>query len=102
MGRQSRDKGARGEREFALFLTERGFEAYRGRQFQGGEDSPDVICKPLKNIHFEVKRTEKLSVYPALDQAIADGGESNTPIVDHRSNEREWLAILRAEDLLEM
>ena len=33
----SKQKGARGEREFAEFLRDRGIEAGRGQQFSGGE-----------------------------------------------------------------
>ena len=55
----SKQKGARGEREFAKFLTDRGYPATRGVQYQGGPESPDVVCKPLSRYHFEVKYTEK-------------------------------------------
>ena len=97
----SRDKGKRGELELSHFLTEHGFPARRGQQFSGSPDSPDVICKSLP-FHFEVKRTECLSLYPAMQQAVNDAGESSVPLVAHRRNRREWLAILRLDDLLEL
>lgn len=97
----SRDKGKRGELELSHFLTEHGFPARRGQQFSGSPDSPDVICKSLP-FHFEVKRTECLSLYPAMQQAVNDAGEGSVPLVAHRRNRREWLAILRLDDLLEL
>ena len=97
----SRDKGKRGELELSHFLTDHGHPARRGQQFSGGPDSPDVICKSLP-FHFEVKRTECLSLYPAMQQAANDAGEGSVPMVIHRRNRREWLAILRLDDLLEL
>lgn len=95
----SREKGARGEREFASYLRENGFTARRGQQHSGSPDSPDVVSD--LPVHWEVKRREKLSVYKALDQAVGDAGES-TPVVAHRRNQREWVAILRMEDFLDI
>ena len=94
----SRSKGCRGEREFAQWLRENlGCEARRGQQFSGSPDSPDVVHS-LEGIHFEVKRTERLSVYEAMEQAERDCGE-DVPIVAHRRNRKEWLLIIKAEDL---
>ena len=97
----SRDKGKRGELELSHFLTDHGHPARRGQQFSGGPESPDVICKSLP-FHIEVKRTESLSLYPAMQQAVNDAGEGSVPLVAHRRNKREWLAILRLDDLLEL
>jgi hypothetical protein len=83
----SREKGARGERELAHFLQSRGFEARRGQQNKGGSDSPDVITN-LPGIHPECKRTEALSLYPAMAQAIRDAGPSLTPTVWHKRTMR--------------
>ena len=49
MGKLSKRKGQRGEREWALFLRSRGgFDtARRGCQNAGGPDSPDVVCSVL-------------------------------------------------------
>jgi len=96
-----RDKGQRGERELAAELR-RLFrvEARRGVQYQGGSDSPDVVGLP--GVHVEVKRRESLSLYPAMAQSIEDSGEAEIPIVCHRRNNREWLAIVRLDDLPEL
>lgn len=98
----SRVKGAAGERELAAFLRERGFEARRGQQFKGGADSPDVVCEALPGVHLECKRVERGQLYAWLGQAIQDAGPDKMPVVAHRRNRREWVAIMRLEDLLEM
>lgn len=97
----SKRKGARGELELAHYLTDHGHPARRGQQYRGGGDSPDVICPSLP-FHFEAKRTERLSLYPAVDQAIADAGQGKVPVVAHKRNRKPWLAIMRLSDLLEL
>jgi len=94
----SRDKGARGERELAAWLTERGYPAHRGRRYHGGPDAPDVVC-PSVPVHFEAKRTEKLRLYDAMAQAVDDAG-NKVPVVAHRKSRGEWLAVLELKDLL--
>ena len=95
----SRNKGKRGELEAAKFLTAEGFPARRGQQFSGGTDSPDIVCPSLPAIHFEIKRCEKGNPYDWVAQAKRDGGYK-TPVVLHRRNDCEWLAILPAEEFL--
>jgi Holliday junction resolvase len=97
----SRAKGKRGELEFANWLKDRGFTARRGQQYAGGTDSPDVICAELDGIHFEVKRTEAGNPYNWLDQATADAGNLY-PVVAHRRNKRDWIAVLRMDDFLRL
>jgi hypothetical protein len=94
----SRTKGKVGELEFAHFLRDEfKIEARRGQQFQGGNDSPDIITS-LRNVHFEVKRTETLSLYKAMEQAKNDCGDK-IPVVAHRKSRQEWLIVLHAKDL---
>lgn len=95
----SRQKGKRGEREAALFLTQHGCPARRGQQFAGSPDSPDVVCPFLHDVHFEVKRTKRTDLEGWLEQAARDAG-SQLPVVLHRKNKGPWVGILRAEDLL--
>lgn len=100
-GKKSRDKGKRGERDARDALIEHlGCEAKRGQQHCGGEDSPDVKTS-IDGVHFEVKRTEKLSLYQALEQAIGDAG-SNVPVVLHRKNNKPWVAIVELSRLKEL
>ena len=99
MGKASRDKGKRGEREVAAFLRSEGYDAKRGVQYHGGPDSPDVIGLP--GIHIEVKRTERLDLYGALAQSKGDAGE-DMPIVIHRRNDCEWVVIQPLKDWIEL
>lgn len=89
----SREKGKAGERDFAKFLRAHGVEARRGQQFSGGDDSPDVV-HAIDGVHFEVKRTERLELHAALKQAIIDAPEGAMPVVAHRRNRGDWIAIV--------
>jgi Holliday junction resolvase len=100
----SRAKGARGERELALFLTDAGFPAKRGVQFSQGKHGltgADVLCEALDFMHIECKRVEKLSLYEALSQALRDAG-SKIATDWHKKNNHEWVVIIRAEDFLDI
>lgn len=88
------EKGKKGEREFASFCCEQGYDCRRGQQYNGIEGE-DVIGLP--HIHIEVKRTERLSLYDALTQAQADA-QGKIPIVAHRKNNCKWVIIMGAED----
>lgn len=103
MSRSSREKGKRGEREFATYLVERGYDgARRGQQHKGGEHSADVICERLSPLHFEVKRTEALHMWAALEQAEKDAGEGEIPVVAHRPNAKPWVVIMKADHFLDL
>lgn len=99
MGKMSKEKGKLGEREVVVLLRAHGFTARRGQQFSGGGDSPDVV-HDIPGIHIEVKRTEKLDLYGALEQADRDRPISSTAVVFHRKNKRRWVALMDAEDFL--
>jgi len=101
IGKASKNKGKVGEREVAALLRQRGWESRRGVQFQGGNDSPDVVTT-LPDVHIEVKRTETLSLYKALEQAIEDAGEGKIPTVWHRRNQKQWVVALNASDFLDL
>jgi len=73
-----------------------------GRQFKGTPDSPDIACDELAEWHIEVKRCEAGNPYNWLDQATADKGVDQVPVVAHRRNGRGWIAILHMHDLLEL
>jgi len=93
----SKQKGGRGEREFASMCREEGYnKAQRGQQFSGGVDSPDV--KGLPGIHVEVKRVERLNIHEAMQQSIKDSGDKAIPVVAHRRNRDDWLITMRAVD----
>jgi uncharacterized protein YlbG (UPF0298 family) len=59
MGKMSRNKGKRGEREAAKILGKMlNLDVSRGVQYQGGDDSPDVTGLQEIGLHPEIKRDE--------------------------------------------
>ena len=100
MTKNSRRKGADGEREIAKILRDHGYDARRGCQFKGGPDSPDVIGLP--GIHIEVKRVESLNIYNAMDQSCCDAGPMEIPVVFHRKNNRGWLVTMGLDDWINL
>lgn len=101
----SREKGARGERELANFLKDHGFSARRGQQYSGKNGDADV--EGLPGIHIECKRVEKLNIDKAMAQSCADAyadtlkqGKTIIPTVWHRANGAKWKVTLLAEDFL--
>lgn len=50
-------------------------------------------------IHFEAKRCLRLWLYEALEQAQREAAK-RLPVVAHRRNEDECLAVMRLSDLL--
>jgi len=102
MGKASRDKGKRGEREAAAELGELlGVDARRGAQHKGGPDSPDVQLDGAA-IHVEAKRAERLSLYAAMTQADVDAPQGSVPIVWHRPNGADSVVILWTSDLVRL
>lgn len=95
MGKMSRDKGKRGEREFARICRDHGYEeASRGQQYCGIEGE-DVVGLP--GIHVEVKRVERLDLLGAVMQSQRDAG-GKIPIVAHRKNDAPWLITMTSDD----
>lgn len=98
MGKASKEKGKRGERELSHHLSGVfGIEARRGVQYQGGDDSPDVVGLP--GVHVEAKRVESLRLWPSIDQAVGDAAPGRVPVVFHRPNGRDWVAIVYVADI---
>ena len=100
MGKASREKGKRGEREASSFFKPYGYDTRRGVQYHGGPDSPDVVGLP--DMHIEVKRVESLQLYKAMAQSKEDAGAVEFPIVMHRKNNQQWVIIQPAEDWMMM
>lgn len=104
----SRAKGCRGERELRDVLRAAGFtQARRGQQFAGGNESPDIIVPELPTIHWECKRVQAGNPYNWMRQAMADSAGGGvvptlTPVVAHKRNGEDWLAIIRLGDLIQL
>ena len=94
----SRQKGARGERELASKLREYGYNTRRGQQYSGANGDADVVG--LTGVHIECKRVEHLNLYDAMSQSRHDSRENEIPVVMHRKNDCEWLVTLRLSDFM--
>lgn len=97
----SREKGARGERELAARLRFLGIDARRGQQYSGANGDADVIGLP--GIHIECKRVERLNLEKAFDQSKRDAARiGDIPTVMHRKNGGEWLVTMSLEHFLSL
>ena len=97
----SKQKGKRNELAWAHILRDAGFkDARRGQQYRGSEDSPDVICAELSWFHFEVKSGKRINIWQALDQAWADKGKEELPVVAAHKDREAWVVSMYAEDWL--
>lgn len=99
MGKMSRDKGARFERQVARLLTENGWPATRGCQHRGGPGSPDVDASTFP-FHLECKAVERLNLYDAMTQAIRDAAGQKMPAVISKRNHGDALFTCKFMDLL--
>lgn len=88
----SRQKGARAERELAKVISSYGYHCRRGQQYCGANGDADVVGLP--GIHIECKRVERLNLYDAIDQAKRDVLPCELPAVFHRKNNCEWLVTM--------
>lgn len=96
-GKRSRDKGKRGELEFAALCRENGFDCRRTAQYCGNTGlAADVDGLP--GVHVEVKRTETLRAWDYMTQASHDAADGLVPIVAWRKNHHDWLVIMKADD----
>ena len=100
MAVNSKQKGARFERELAGWFREHGYEARRTAQYCGNTgDASDVVGLP--GIHIEAKHQETMRLYEWISQAKRDaeaGGKGNLPAVFHKKNYAEILVTMTLED----
>jgi hypothetical protein len=96
-GRARQNKGKRGMDEFAQFLDDHGVRAIRGHT----TDCHHAIA----GVHFEVKRSERARTYEWLNQATLDASagvftKEKIPVVAHRQNRKDWIAMMDLGDLM--
>ena len=95
----SKRKGSGGERELAQLLRDAGYDAHRNEQrYTGGRNNQDVGGLP--GYHIEVKRTERFSLYAAMEQARHDADGTAVPLVCHRRNPQPWVVVMQLEDFI--
>jgi Holliday junction resolvase len=96
MGKMSRDKGKRFEREIANKFKDWGYPARRSAQFCGNTgEAPDVMGVP--GIHIEAKHQEHMRLYDWMDQAVRNSKGMN-PVVIHKANAKPVLVTMRFDD----
>ena len=101
MGKFSRDKGARFERQWRDSMREAGFPARRNPQAQGGRVAgADVVgCGPF---HVECKTGKRPNVRAALAQACDDASTGMVPAAVCHWDRGETIVAMRAEDWLDL
>lgn len=102
MAVNSKQKGARFERELASKFREHGYEARRTAQYCGNTgDASDVVG--LEGIHIEAKHQERMSLYDWMDQAKRDSKNTgNLPVVFHKKNHAEILVTMQFDTFMEL
>lgn len=96
----SKQKGARGERELSSKLKEHGYQTRRGQQYCGANGDADVVGLP--GIHIECKRVERLNIYDAISQAKVDKKENELGAVFHRKDRSEWLVTMTLDEWIKL
>lgn len=105
IGKASREKGKRGEREVAKTFQDAGYaEARRTSQYCGRTgDASDVTGVP--GIHLEIKYVEREQVRSWYGQAVRDAAaadKGDIPVVVHRKTHSPWLVTLGLEDFIKI
>ncbi len=98
MGRSSREKGKRGEREFAKALRSLGLDARRTQQYAGTEGTSDVSSS-IPGVHWEVKRYARIGAVRFMDQAERDAKPGDVPLLAMREDGGRWLVVVPLDDL---
>ena len=102
MAVNSKQKGARFERQLASKLREYGYKARRTAQYCGkSEDASDVVGLP--GIHIEAKYQERMMLYDWMAQAKRDAyGSDKLPAVFHKKNNAEILVTMELKDWINL
>lgn len=97
----SKQKGARYERELAAYFRDCGYPTRRSAQYCGNTgDAADVVGLPF--IHVEAKHQETLRLKDWIDQAVHDSSEGKLPAVFHRKNNEKTLVTMRLDDWIKL
>lgn len=99
----SKQKGARFERQLASKFREHGFsDSRRTAQYCGNTgDASDVVGLP--GIHCEAKHQERMQLYDWIEQAKRDSeGTGNIPAVFHKKNNAEILVTMQFEGFMKI
>jgi Holliday junction resolvase len=102
MAVNSKQKGARFERQLASRLREHGYEARRTAQYCGNTgDASDVVGLP--GLHIEAKHQERMQLYEWMAQAKRDAeGTGRLPAVFHKKNHAQILVTMELDDFMNL
>ena len=102
MAVNSKQKGARFERQLASRFREHGYQARRTAQYCGNTgDASDVVGLP--GLHIEAKHQETMRLYEWMAQAKRDSsGTGRLPAVFHKKNNAEILVTMEFEDFMNL
>ncbi len=100
MGKMSKEKGKRFERQVAGLFNNYGYDARRSAQFKGNTgQAGDVEGVPY--IHIECKHQERMNLYDWMEQSVADAaaeGMDTLPVVVHKANNKPILVTMAFDD----
>lgn len=96
----SRQKGARFERQLASKLKDYGYDCRRGQQYCGANGDADVVGLPY--IHIEAKHQERMQLYDWMAQAKRDARPDELPVVFHKKNNADILVTMSLDDWIKM
>lgn len=99
----SKQKGARFERQLASMFKEYGYsDSRRTAQYCGNTgDASDVIGLP--GIHAEAKHQERMQLYDWMEQAKRDSkGTGNIPVIFHKKNHAEVLVTMQFDSFMKL
>lgn len=103
MSINSKQKGARFERELAAYFRARGYDARRSAQYCGNTGvAPDVIGLP--ELWIEAKHQERMHLYDWIEQAVGDASIAGDgkPVVMHKQNGKDVLVTMLLDDWVEL
>ena len=104
MGLYSRNKGKRGERLWASFCREQGYDVHRTAQYRGNTGAAGDV-EGLPYIHVECKYVQALDIRKAMEQSARDAeaeGKGKLPIVASKRSKEPWLVTMQAADWMLM
>ena len=103
LGKYSKAKGARYERDLANKFKVVGFkDARRSVQYNGKqvEGQADIVGVP--GLHIESKAVERLNIDQAYFQAYKDADAKVIPIVAYKKQKKSWKVVLDLDDFLKI
>ena len=98
-GKAAREKGARFERELSRLFNDHGFHTHRGYVFHKQSDVVDLL-----GIHVEAKAQERMNVWDALKQAIAESEKrkDGMPTVFWKRSRKGIMVCMRFDDWIKL